>query len=140
MLDWLLEGSGSQGYFIRGQYYDPSGRPSTYNQYAEPIGPSPMPPRGDIGPPDLESSRTNEGQYVCPLPRSWYPAGSPCSKTDDFVTGPTQEPWFKPPDPLPEGESLESKLRVLFWVGAGLVALWLATRSFEAYARINRAG
>lgn len=49
---------------------------------------------GDMARPARGSVR---GTWVCPFPRSWYPQGSPCSMSDETVTGEPQRPWVTPP-------------------------------------------
>ncbi len=96
----------------------------------------------DLG--SLSRSISDEGTVVCPFPQSWYPAGSPCAKTNDTITGSEQEPWV-----LPEDKSRLSALwgditalgpavKMLGYIAIGLTATWLAIRGMEAYATISK--
>lgn len=96
----------------------------------------------DLGSQALRIS--DEGTTVCPFPRSWYPADSPCSQTDDTVTGAEQRPWVAPEDKARlqatwgDLTSLGSKLKVLGWIVLGVTATYLAVRGLEAYATISK--
>lgn len=70
---------------------------------------------------------------VCPLPRSWYPADSPCSRTDDVLTGDPQEPQVQIPQEgwTWTGSDLASWGKLLLAV----FVLWLLVRAYEAYKR-----
>lgn len=68
---------------------------------------------------------------LCWLPRKWYGPESPCSKTDETISGDSQDPWVQP-----GGDFSGAK-----WIVYGAVALvvfWLSVRALEAYAELNR--
>lgn len=72
------------------------------------------------------------GTVLCPFPRSWYPPDSPCSQSDDPVTGAPQDPWV-------QGPGL-SGVQWLFYGAVALFVLWLGVRALEAVAELKRAG
>jgi hypothetical protein len=69
---------------------------------------------------------------ACPLPRSWYPADSPCSRTDEAVTGAAQQPWVQSP---PASGGLVADLQPWLYGGLALLVIWFALRAYEAYKR-----
>lgn len=70
--------------------------------------------------------------YFCPFPRSFYGPESPCSQTDETITGTPQQPWVQP------GGNFDG-VKVVFYVGLALVVFWLSVRAMEAYAEIKQA-
>ena len=89
----------------------------------------------------MSSDGSPETQFACPFPKSWYPEGSPCSKTDDVFTGPTQDSWYTPAESGSgwlDFSGLTGPTKTVFWVGVGLVGFWLLTRSVEAYGALRR--
>lgn len=96
----------------------------------------------DLG--SLARTVDNENTVVCPFPRSWYPAGSPCARTDDTVTGTEQRPWVAPDDKArlstlwEDFTSIGPTLKTLGYVALGLTAVWLTIRGLEAYATISK--
>ena len=87
----------------------------------------------------------SQGTVVCPLPRSWYPPDSPCSQSDEVITGAPQAPWIgvAPEDKaglLSAWEDLSSfptTLKKIGWLMVGLTVLWLTVKGGEAYASIK---
>lgn len=73
-----------------------------------------------------------EQPTVCPFPRAWYGADSPCSRTDDTVTGAPQEPWVQAP---PASGGMLAALRPWLYGGLALLVIWFALRAYEAYKR-----
>lgn len=75
--------------------------------------------------------KKEKSTVLCPLPRSFYGPESPCSGTNEALTGDPQEPWVQPAGDL-------GGLKWLFYGGITLVALWLGVRVLEAYAALKK--
>lgn len=69
---------------------------------------------------------------ACPLPRSWYPADSPCSQTDELVTGEPQQAWVQAP---PSSGGVLADLKPWAYGALALLVCWLLLRAYEAYKR-----
>ena len=78
-------------------------------------------------------------QYVCPFPRSWYPADSPCAHSDEFHVG-GNDPAITDADRerlKQAGQTVSTRFKWVVYLALGAGVVYLAIRGTETFIRLR---